>query len=122
VIAALVIDPILHANHHKGIMDYAGEAGRAAVAQFIQQFPRDMDALAWLVKFASEQAQPHSPAVSNAHSTGPHPQSHHSTGSSTKSPRQSQQTPPDLSELDKAIAEDQKAFCQQGLNDFNKRK
>ena len=44
-IAALVIDPILHANHRKGIMDYAGEAGRAAVEQFVKQFPRDMDAL-----------------------------------------------------------------------------
>lgn len=57
-IAALVIDPfILHPLHRQGVMDVAGETGKTVVQQFLWQFPRDMDALAWLVRFASERTQ-----------------------------------------------------------------
>ena len=57
-IAALVIDPFfLHRHHRQGIMDVAGEAGRSVVQEFIRQFPRDRDAIVWLVRFASEANQ-----------------------------------------------------------------
>ena len=40
-IAALVVDPFLHAQHRQGIMDVAGETGRAAVRTVPSAVPRD---------------------------------------------------------------------------------
>ena len=55
-IAALVIDPALHAMGHVGIMDTAGESGRAAVEDLIREVPKDRDAVIWLLRFASQNA------------------------------------------------------------------
>jgi hypothetical protein len=87
-IAALVIDPSLHAMHREGIMDFAGEAGRWFVLEFIRQFHTDKEAIAWLLQVASEGAQPGSPtSLSSPHRADAHRRSGRSVGPSAKVPQ-----------------------------------
>jgi hypothetical protein len=122
-IAALVLDPFLRAQHRQGIMDVAGEAGRTVVQEFIRQFPRDRDAIVWLLRFASEGTQPGGPASLNApHRAIAHPGSGRSIGPSAKVPQDTFQQRTDWSELDKAITQDDKDLKHKGRDDFNKEK
>jgi hypothetical protein len=122
-IAALVIDPILHGKHRPGIMDVAGEAGRTTVQEFIRQFPTDRDAVIWLVRFASEGNQP---ASSSSSSSLPDAAAHKAPGHPLKASAKPSQTSPqqrtNWSELDKAIAQDDRDLKQKGLDDFLRQK
>jgi hypothetical protein len=105
-IGAVLVDPILKAKHRQGIMDVAGDAGRAAVQQFLKEFPTDMKALAWLVSYASSQnPQIGSPTSSNPRRAAPTHGSAHSAQSSANLPQFTYQPRADWSELDKAIAQ-----------------
>jgi len=122
-IAALMLDPFLHAGHRQGIMDVAGEAGRFVVQEFIRQFPRDRDAIVWLLRFASDEGQSSSPpSLTNPHHAVAHPGSGRSSGSSGKAPQESFQPRTVWSALDKAISQDDTVLKHQGRDDFNKGK
>lgn len=121
-IAALVVDPILQVQHRQGIMDAAGEAGRTAVQEFIRQFPTDRDAVVWLVRFASEGNQrANSTFSSNLHRAVAH-KATDAPKPSAKPHQPAFQPRTDWSELDKAIAQDDKDLKQKGLDDFLREK
>jgi hypothetical protein len=123
-IAALVIDPIQHARHRKGIMDFAGEAGRTVVQEFVRQFPTDRDAIVWLLRFAFERTQAGGPASSSGRASQAvaHQRPPHHPGISGKAGQPGFHQRTDWSELDKAIAQDDKDLKQKGLDDFLREK
>jgi len=123
-IAALMLDPFLRAQHRPGIMDVAGEAGRTVVQEFIRQFPRDRDAIVWLLQFASDGTRSGSSTASltNHRYAVTHPGFGRSIGPAGKARQETCQQRTVWSELDKAMAQDDWDSKNQGRDDFNKKK